>query len=87
MQYILILYIIVAMMGADMEDEIVGALVEKSGAQKNSKRQTPSTPTIELMVYVDAAVQSDARENGFTVTEYILGIINIVSDFGTFICA
>ena len=72
------------MMSADMND--VGGLVEEtSGAQKKSKRQTSSTPTIELMVYVDAEVQSDARENGFSVTEYILGIINIVSDCGTFI--
>ena len=82
-----IMYVILyadVMMSADMND--VGGLVEEtSDAQKKSKRQTSSTPTIELMVYVDAEVQSDARENGFSVTEYILGIINIVSDCGTFI--
>ena len=57
--------------------------VEESGARK--KRQSSSTTTIELMVYVDAGVQNDASQNGFSVTEYILGIINTVSDIATFL--
>ena len=61
----------------------IDASAEESGARK--KRQASSNPTIELMVYVDAGVQNDARQNGFSVTEYILGIINIVSDFAIFI--
>ena len=36
------------------------------------------------MVYVDAGVQNDASQNSFSVTEYILGIINIVSDTVTY---
>ena len=51
---------------------------DKSGARK--RRQSSSTSNIELMVYVDAEVQNDASQNGFSVIEYILGIINIVSD-------
>ena len=50
---------------------------EQSNGRK--KRQSSSTSTIELMVYVDAGVQNDASQNGFSVVEYILGIINIVS--------
>ena len=50
---------------------------EESGTRK--KRQSSSTSTIELMVYVDAGVQNDANQNGFSVIDYILGIINIVS--------
>ena len=50
---------------------------EESNGQK--KRQSSSTSTIELMVYVDAGVQNDVTKNGFSVVEYILGIINIVS--------
>ena len=51
---------------------------EKNNAR--NKRKSSSTSTIELMVYVDAGVQKDATQNGFSVTEYILGIINIVGD-------
>ena len=51
---------------------------EDSSARK--RRQTSSASNIELMVYVDAEVQNDASQNGFSVIEYILGIINIVSD-------
>ena len=51
---------------------------DKSDARK--RRQSSSTSNIELMVYVDAEVQNDASQNGFSVIEYILGIINIVSD-------
>ena len=50
---------------------------EQSNGRK--KRQSSSTSTIELMVYVDAGVQNDASQNGFSIVEYILGIINIVS--------
>ena len=52
--------------------------VDESSARK--KRQLSSTNTVELMVYVDAEVQNDANQNGFSVIEYILGIINTVSD-------
>ena len=51
---------------------------EESAARK--KRQSSSTSTIELMVYVDAGVQNDANQNGFSVIDYVLGIINIVSN-------
>ena len=50
---------------------------EESNGQK--KRQSSSTSTIELMVYVDAGVQNDATQNGFSVVDYIIGIINMVS--------
>ena len=50
---------------------------EESNGQK--KHQSSLTSTIELMVYVDAGVQNDATKNGFSVVEYILGIINMVS--------
>lgn len=50
---------------------------EESTERKN---QSSLTNTIELMVYVDAGVQNDSIQNGFSVTDYILGIINIVSD-------
>ena len=53
---------------------------EEESSARGKKRRSSSTPTIELMIYVDAGVQNDARQNGFSVTEYILGIINIVSD-------
>ena len=56
---------------------------EESNGQK--KRQSSSTSTIELMVYVDAGVQNDATQNGFSVVDYILGIINIVSSIDTYI--
>lgn len=53
---------------------------EEEGSNARKRRQASSTTsTIELMVYVDAGVQNDARQNGFDVTEYILGLINIVS--------
>ena len=45
------------------------------------KRQSSSTSNIELMVYVDAGVQNDVTQNGFSVIEYIVGIINIVGDY------
>ena len=51
-----------------------------SESNTREKRQSSTTTTIELMVYVDAEVQNDATQNGFSVVEYILGIINIVSD-------
>ena len=54
---------------------------EESSTRK--KRQSSSTSTMELMVYVDADVQNDANQNGFSVIDYILGIINIVSDITT----
>ena len=57
--------------------------VEESNRQK--KRQSSSTSTIELMVYVDAGVQNDATQNGFSIIDYILGIINIVSSIATYI--
>ena len=52
--------------------------VEKNNTR--NKRRSSSTSTIELMVYVDAGVQKDATQNGFSVIEYIFGIINIVGD-------
>ena len=51
---------------------------EESSARK--KRQSSSTSTMELMVYVDTGVQNDANQHGFSVIDYILGIINIVSN-------
>jgi len=48
----------------------------KSDAQK--KRQS-SNNTIELMVYFDAGVQNDTTQNGFSVVDCVLGMINIVS--------
>jgi len=56
----------------------IDASVKESDAQR--KHRSSSTTTIELMVYVDAAVQNDARQNGFSAVDYVLGIINIVSD-------
>ena len=50
---------------------------EESNGQ--NKHQSSSTSTIELMVYVDAGVQNDATQNGFSVVDYIIGIINMVS--------
>ena len=55
---------------------------ERNGQEKH---QSSSTSTIELMVYVDAGVQNDANQNGFSVVDYILGIINIVSSVDTYI--
>ena len=46
-------------------------------AQRNP--QSSSSSTIELMVYVDAELQNDANQNGFSPIDYVLGIINIVS--------
>ena len=51
---------------------------EESNGRKK-RQSSSSTKTIELMVYVDAGVQNDASQNGFSVVEYILGIVNIVS--------
>ena len=51
---------------------------EKESGQR--KRQSSSASTIELMVYVDAALQNDANRNGFSPIDYVLGIINIVSN-------
>ena len=55
---------------------------EGSGARKK-RQSSSSTSTMELMVYVDAGVQNDARQNGFSVIDYILGIINIVSSYSS----
>ena len=52
---------------------------EGSGAWK--KHQSSSTSTMELMVYVDVGLQNDARQNGFSVIDYILRIINIMSSY------
>ena len=60
-----------------MMDAHMNGIVEERDTQR--KRRS-STTTIELMVYVDAAVQNDARQNGFSPIDYVLGIINIVSD-------
>ena len=49
--------------------------------ERNASSSSSSTSTIELMVYVDAGVQNDALQNGFSVVEYILGIINLVSSY------
>ena len=51
---------------------------EKESGQR--KRQSSSASTIELMVYVDAALQNDANRNGFSPIDYVLGIISIVSN-------
>ena len=56
---------------------------EESNGQR--KRQSSSTSTIEPMVYVDAGIQNDANQNGLSVVDYILGIINIVSSIATYI--
>ena len=66
-----------------MMDAYMNGTNEESNGQK--KRQSSSTSTIELMVYVDAGVQNDATQNGFSVVDYILGIINIVSNVDTYI--
>ena len=66
-----------------MMDAYMNGTNEESNGQK--KRQSSSTSTIELMVYVDAGVQNDANQNGFSVVDYILGIINIVSSVDTYI--
>ena len=61
-----------------MMDTHMNDIVEESNAR--SKCQSSSTTTTELMVYVDAVVQNDAKQNGFSAIDYVLGIINIVSD-------
>ena len=65
-----------------MMDAYMHGTNEESNGEK--KRQSSSTSTIELMVYVDAGVQNDASQNGFSVVDYILGIINIVSSIATY---
>ena len=60
------------MSGLDTSEEL-----NRMTAQR--KRQSSSTSTIELMVYVDAGLQNDADKNGFSIIYYILGILNIVS--------
>ena len=71
-------YVIVALMmdaymnGLDTSEEL-----HRMNARR--KRQSLSTSTIELMVYVDAKLQIDAMRNGFSIINYILGILNIVS--------
>ena len=62
----------------DTHKNDINASVKESDTRK--KRRSSSTTTIELMVYVDAAAQNDARQNGFSAVDYVLGIINIVSD-------
>ena len=52
---------------------------EKDRISVQRKRQSSSSSTIELMVYVDAELQNDANQNGFSPINYVLGIINIVS--------
>ena len=57
-----------------------GTNTSEEDSNERKKRQSSSTNTIELMVYVDTGVQNDALQNGFSVIDYILGIINIVSN-------
>ena len=64
------------MMDENIDD--LDASEEDSNGRKK-RQSSSSTSTIELMVYVDAGVQNDALQNGFSIVEYILGIINIVS--------
>ena len=52
---------------------------EKNRINVQRKRQSSSSSTIELMVYVDSGLQNDANQNGFSPIDYVLGIINIVS--------
>ena len=62
-----------------MMDAYVDELdASKKKSSTQTKRQS-SINTIELMVYVDAVLQSDPTQNGFSVVEYVLGIINLVS--------
>ena len=61
-----------------MDTYINGITTSKDKRDARKKRQS-SNNTIELMVYVDAGVQNDTTENGFSVVDYVLGIINIVS--------
>lgn len=61
-----------------MDTYINGANTSEEESSGQKKRLSSSTSTIELMVYVDAGVQNDATQNGFSVVEYILGIINMV---------
>ena len=67
------------MMDENIDD--LDASEEDSNGRKKRQSSSSSTSTIELMVYVDAGVQNDALQNGFSVVEYILGIINIVSSY------
>ena len=57
---------------------------ENEGSARKKRQSSTATTTIELMVYVDSAVQTDAVRNGFSVVDYILGMINIVSDISMF---
>ena len=61
-----------------------GLIASEEENSARNKRQSSSTNTMELMVYIDAEVQNDASQNGFSVIEYILGIINMVSDIAIF---
>ena len=67
----------------DIQINVTDTSEEESN--RREKRQSSSTSTIELMVYIDAGVQNDASQNGFSVIDYILGIINIVSSAVTHI--
>ena len=63
-----------------MDGYMNGTNTSEEDSNGRKKRQSSSTNTIELMVYVDAGVQNDANQHGFSVIDYILGIINIVSN-------
>ena len=66
-----------------MDEYMSGLNVSGKEGSAQKEHQSLTVPTIELMVYVDAGVQNDAKKNGFSVVDYILGIINIVSDVTT----
>ena len=55
----------------------------KNGLDTSEKENRISaqrkSSTIELMVYVDAELQNEANQNGFSPIDHVLGIINIVS--------
>jgi len=65
---------------AMMMDAYMNGLNTSEKESRQRKRQSSSASTIELMVYVDAALQNDANRNGFSPIDYVLGIINIVSN-------
>ena len=58
----------------------LNASEKENGMNAQRKRQSLSASTIELMVYVDTTLQNDANQNGFSPIDYVLGIINIVSN-------